>query len=84
MAYFDTHKRSMLIVDGYPTGISGILTQRDNDGTSYKIIAYTSRALSSVESHYSQTDTEGLALVWAVEHFRLFLLGTELGQNLML
>ena len=39
MAFFDTHKRSMLIVDGFPTGISGILTQRDNDKTSYKIIA---------------------------------------------
>ena len=77
MAYFDTHKRSMLIVDGSPTGISGILTQRDNDNASYKIISYASRALSSVESHYSQTDIEGLALVWAIEHFRLFLLGTE-------
>ena len=77
MAYFDTHKRSMLIVDGSPKGISGILTQRDNDKASYKIISYASRALSSVESHYSQTDIEGLALVWAIEHFRLFLLGTE-------
>ena len=59
------------------TGISGILTQRDNDKTSYKIIAYASRALSSVESYYSQTDIEGLALVWAIEHFQLFLLETE-------
>ena len=67
----------MLIVDGSPTGISGILTQRDNDNVSYKIISYVSRALSSVDSHYSQTDIEGFALVWAIEHFRLFLLGTE-------
>jgi len=51
MAYFDTHKRSMLIVDGSPTGISGILTQRDNDKASYTIISYASGALSSVESH---------------------------------
>ena len=26
---------------------------------------------------YSQTDIEGLSLVWGIEHFRLFLLGTE-------
>jgi len=77
VAYFDTHKRSILIVDGSPTGISGILTQRDNDKASYTIISYASGALSSVESHYSQTGIEGLALVWAIEHFRLFLLGTE-------
>ena len=32
----------MLIVDGSSTGISGIVTQRDNDKTSYKIIAYAS------------------------------------------
>ena len=67
----------MLIVDGSPTGVSGIFTQRDNDKASYKIISYASRVLSSVDSHYSQTDIEGLALVWAIEHFRLFLLGTE-------
>ena len=77
MTYFDTHKGSMLIVDASPTGISGILTQRNNDKASYTIISYASRALSSVESHYSQTDIEGLALVWAIEHFRLFLLATE-------
>jgi len=40
MAYFDTHERSMLIVDGSPTGISGILSQRDNDTASYKISQY--------------------------------------------
>ena len=34
-------------------------------------------ALCSVESRYPQTDIEGLALVWVIEHFRFFLLGTE-------
>ena len=77
MAYFDTHNKSMLTVDGSPTGISGILIQLDNNKASYKIISYASRALSSLESHYSQTDIEGIALVWAVEHFRLLLLDTE-------
>ena len=77
IAYFDTHKRSRLIVDGSPKGISAILAQKDNDSTSYRIISYASRALSPVESRYSQTDIEGLALVWGVEHFRLFLLGAD-------
>ena len=77
MAYFDTEKRSLLIVDGSPTGLCAILGQREKSGNSYRIISYASRALSPVESRYSQTDIEGLSLVWGIEHFRLFLLGSE-------
>ena len=77
MAYFDTEKRSLLIVDGSPLGICAILAQREKSGESYRIISYASRALSPVESRYSQTDIEVLSLVWGIEHFRLFLLGTE-------
>lgn len=76
MAYFDTEKRSLLIVDGSPLGICAILAQREKSGHLYRIISYASRALSPVESRYSQTDIEGLSLVWGIEHFRLFLLGT--------
>ena len=78
MAYFDTNKRSLVIVDGSQHGISAILAQRENNAQqSYKIIAYASRGLSPVESRYSQTDIEGLSLVWGVEHFRLFLQGSD-------
>jgi hypothetical protein len=79
MAYFDTEKRSLLIVDGSPLGICtcAILAQREESGESYRIISYASRALSPVESRYSQTDIEGMSLVWGIEHFRQFLLGTE-------
>ena len=77
MAYFDTAKRSLLIVDGSPLCICPILAQRDKSTELYWIISYASRALSPIESRYSQTDIEGLSLVWGIEHFRLFLLGTE-------
>ena len=59
MAYFDTKKRSLVIVDGSPYGISA------------------SRSLSRVKKKYSQTDIEGLSLVWGIEHFRMFLIGSE-------
>ena len=77
MVYYDTNKRSLVIVDGSPHGVSAILAQRDQQGLPYKINSYASRALSSVEKRYSQTDIEGLPLVWGIEHFRMFLLGSE-------
>ena len=77
MSYFDTSKRTMVIVDASPVGISAILAQREQDSPQYKVIAYASRFLTPVETRYSQTDREGLALVWGIEHFGLFLLGAE-------
>ncbi|CAB4038381.1 Hypothetical predicted protein [Paramuricea clavata] len=64
MAYFDTKKRSLVIVDGSPYGISAILAQKEHHSQQYKILSYASRALSPVETRYSQTDIEGLSLVW--------------------
>ena len=67
----------MVIVDASAVGISAILAQREQDSPQYKVIAYASRSLTPVEKRYSQTDREGLALVWGIEHFRLFLLEAE-------
>ena len=77
MAYFDASKRTMVIVDGSLFGLGAILAQRELQGQQYNIIAYASRPLIPVEKRYSQTDIEGLSLVWGIEHFRLFLIGFE-------
>ena len=77
MAHFDTKKRSLVIVDGSTYGISAILAQKEHSSHQYKIISYASRSLSPVEKRYSQTDIEGLSLVWGIEHFRMFLIGSE-------
>ena len=42
MSYFDTSKRTMVIVDASPVGISAILAQREKDPQQYKVIAYCS------------------------------------------
>jgi hypothetical protein len=72
MSYFDPDKETMLIVDASPVGLAALLTQEG------KIIAYSSRALTDVESRYSQTEKEALAIVWAIEHFHLYLYGHSL------
>ena len=60
-------------MDASPVGIAAILTQSSDD--SMHTIAYASRALSTVESRYSQTEREALAVVWACEHFHIYIYG---------
>ena len=69
MAYFDPNKDTVLIVDASPVGLAALLTQ-DN-----KITAYASRSLTDVEFRYSQTEKEGIAIVWSIEHVHLYLYG---------
>lgn len=69
MAYFDPEKDIEIITDASPVGLGAILTQDD------KPVAFASRALSHAESRYSQTEREALAVVWACEHFDLYVRG---------
>lgn len=69
MAYCDANKDTVLIVDASPVGLAALLTQ-DN-----KIIAHASRSLTDVETRYSQTEKESLAILWSIEHFHLYLYG---------
>lgn len=71
MAYFDATKQTVIIVDASPLELGALLTQ---DG---KVISYGSRALNDVETRYSQTEREALAVVWGCEHFHLYLFGNQ-------
>ena len=69
MAYFDHNEQCKVFVDASPTGLGAILTQND------KIVAYASKALSDTEQRYCQIEREALAIAWACNHYRMFLLG---------
>ena len=71
MSYFDPRKKTEIIVHASPTGLGGLLVQEG------KVLGYASRALSDVESRYSQTEREMLAVVWGVEHFHLYVYGAQ-------
>ena len=75
MSYFDKNKQTFVTVDASPVGISAILSQKskNSDMNSQQIIAYASRALSDTEKQYSQTEKEALAIIWAIQHFHLFI-----------
>ena len=55
--------------------LSAILTQYTDTPEETYGIAVASRALSSVEQRYPQTDREGLVVEWACEHFHLYIYG---------
>lgn len=67
---------TLLIADASPTGLGAVLLQ-ENRRKEKRIIAFASKALTDLERKYFQTEREALALVWAVEKFKLFLLGTK-------
>ena len=77
MAYFTKSKDKYVTVDASPVGISAIRSQKSKDREDEKIIAYASRALTEVETRYSQTEKEALAIIWGVEHFHLYLYGHD-------
>ena len=56
-SYFDPKKKTEIIVDASPVGLGGLLLQEG------KVLSYASRALSDIESRYSQTEREMLAVV---------------------
>ena len=77
MAYFDQSKETELITDASPFGLSAILIQKTPGREDRKVVAYASRSLSDVESRYSQTEKDALAIVWAIERLHLYLFGNH-------
>ncbi len=77
MAYFNMSKETTVSVDASPVGVCAILSQNTKGRNDNKVVAYASRALTDVEKRYSQTEKEALAIVWAIEHFHLYLYGKD-------
>lgn len=73
--YFNPNHATELIVDAGPDGLGAILAQPKDNVPG--IVAYGSRSLTDTEKGYSQVEKEMLAVVWAVEKYRLYLLGSH-------
>lgn len=76
LGYYDTKDLCIVIADASPTGLGAVLLQQDHEGRR-RIISFASKALTETERKYFQTEREALALVWAVDRFHLYLLGTH-------
>lgn len=76
LGFFDQKDPIELFVDASPIGLGAVLVQRDA-ANKPRIIACASKVLSKCERRYPQTQREALAVVWATERFRFYLLGNE-------
>ena len=63
--------------DGSRIALSGVLKQIFEDTGLEHPVGFFSRALTGSERNYAAYELELYAVVWAVENFRIFLLGRE-------
>ena len=68
MCYYFPIAETNIVVDAGRKGLGAILSQKQKNGQ-FKPISYSSGALKDVESRYSQTEKEALAVRWAFQHY---------------
>ena len=74
MAYFDSDKQIILRTEAsFNEGLSAALLQTTDRGI--QPLHFISRMMTEVERKYSQTEKDALAIKWAKDRLRVYLLG---------
>lgn len=71
-----TEFRVQVHTDASRLGLGGLLLQEDEERR-YRPVLYLSRALKGAEVNYSSTELEALAVKWALEQLRPYLIGRK-------
>ena len=74
LVFPDYSKPFTLYTDASLQGLGAVLMQPDERGK-MRVIGYASRVLNDAETRYHSTEWEGLAVAWALRHFRDIIFG---------
>ena len=73
LAHYDPTRETRISADPSSFGFGAVLWQLKDD--KLRPVAYTSRCFTETEKRYAQIEKESLAVTWACEKFRPFILG---------
>ena len=76
LSYFDTNLPTWIFVDASFAGLGAILAQGE-DIENTNVIAFASRATTSIERRYPQIDLEAMAVDFGLRRFREYCVGAE-------
>ncbi|XP_058838582.1 uncharacterized protein K02A2.6-like isoform X2 [Topomyia yanbarensis] len=73
LGYYDPKDRTLVVTDASGVGLGAVLIQFKENIP--RIISYASKSLTETEKKYPAIEKEALGIVWAVERFRIYLMG---------
>lgn len=76
LAQYSLNRETKVAADASSFGLGGVLSQMQPSGE-WRPVAFISRSMTTTERRYAQIEKEALALTWACERFRSYLIGMD-------